>query len=207
MKTLLKVIFAIFLSISIVLLFVLQLMQSSQLNTLKQEVSELSDAVSILTGDDPVIDPTTTPDDPLEPTSNPSGTIKVKLYYKNYTNDPESINCAADTFVYRTIPKSTTPLTDTVRLLLENKLTEQEKAFGLISPFEDANYSDRLENFELESVDINNGIANLTFSDPDYFSSGGSCRVGLLTSMIDLTVKQFGSVDKVTYSPYDVFQP
>ena len=207
MKTLLKVIFAIFLSLSIVLLFVLQLMQSSQLNTLKQDVSELSEAVSTLTGDDPIIDPTTTPDDPLEPTSNPSGRIKVKLYYKNYSNDPESINCAADTFVYRTIPKSTTPLTDTVRLLLENKLTEEEKAFGLDSPFEDENYTDRLENFELESVDINNGIANLTFSDPDYFSSGGSCRVGLLTSMIDLTVKQFGSIDKVTYSPYDVFQP
>jgi spore germination protein GerM len=207
MKTLLKVIFAIFLSISIVLLFALQLMQSSQLNTLKQDVSELSDAVSALTGDDPIVDPTTSPDDPLEPTANPSGTIKVKLYYKNYANDPESINCSADTFVYRTIPKSTTPLTDTVRLLLENKLTEEEKTFGLNSPFEDPNYADRFENFELESVDINNGVAKLTFNDPDYFSSGGSCRVGLMASMIDLTVKQFGSVDQVTYSPFDVFQP
>jgi spore germination protein GerM len=207
MKTLLKVTFAIFLSISIVLLFVLQLMQTSQLNNLKQEVSDLSDTVATLTGDDPIIDPTTTPNDTIEPTSNPSGTIKVKLYYKNYDADPEMINCSADTFVYRTIPKTTTPLTDTVRLLLENQLTDEEHDFGLSSPFEDPNYIARLENFKLESVDVNNGVANLTFSDPDYFSSGGSCRVGLMTSMIDLTVKQFGSVDQVTYSPYDVFQP
>jgi hypothetical protein len=206
MKSLLKIVFAFFLAISIVVLFTLQLMQGSQINTIKTELGNLSTTVAGLTGQDPNITLIPT-NGPLEPTTNPDGSMKVKLFYKNYGADPEVINCAADTFVLRTIPKTTMPLTDTLQLLLSTTLTDAEKNFGLDSPFEDSVYSNRFENFKLKTVTVNNGIANLTFEDPDYFSSGGSCRIGIMTSMFELTAKQFGSVDKVTFSPFDVFQP
>lgn len=206
MKSLLKIIFAFFLAISIVILFTLQLMQGSQINTIKKDLEDLNTTVAGLTNGDPNI--TVIPsNDPLDPTTNPDGSLKVKLYYKNYGADPEVINCSADTFVLRTIPKTTTPLTDALQLLMVNTLSEAEKNFGLDSPFEDPVYSNRFENFKLKNVVVNNGIANLTFEDPDYFSSGGSCRIGIMKSMLELTAKQFGSVDKVTFSPYDVFQP
>lgn len=204
MKSLLKLIFSIFLSLSIVTLFVLVITQSSRLSQLENDINRIDELVGSITGEDitPIDD-----NDPITDDPDTTDTISVKLYYKNYDNDPEVLNCVADTYIEKTIPKSNKTLTDTLQLLLDNKLTQEQKDFGLQSPFEDPTYIDRFEHFELISVNVSNGNAYLTFEDPLYFSNGGSCRTGIITSMISLTAKQFGNIDKVIYEPSELFQP
>lgn len=205
MKPLLKLLFAIFLSLSIVTLFVLQITQISKVSELESDIESINEQLETITDD--AITPIDDNGDPIGPTSTDDDSITVKLYYKNYADDPEVLNCIADTYIEKQIPKTNKTLTDTLQLLLTNKLTNEEKEYGLASPFEDPAYIDRFEGFELKTVDINNGIANLTFEDPYYFSSGGSCRTGLIVSMINLTAKQFGNIDRVTLTPSDLFQP
>ncbi len=210
MKTLVKILLGGVAAIAIIILFALSLLQSNQINKINTELSHISDQIAVLST--VKIPATTTPTDvnpsgTVEPT-NAAETIKVKLYYKNTKTDPEMLNCEADTFVYRTIPKTAKVLTDTLNALITNKLTAEEKAFGLSNPFEDPAYTDRLDNFSIKSVSVNSaGVATVTLDDPDYFTSGGSCRVSNISTMFELTSKQFSTVDDVQFLPLDVMQP
>lgn len=224
MKTLVKVLFGAIAAISIIILFVLSLIQSNQINKINSDLSHVSNQLEILINnqDPSIITPTDidVPDitgGPSDPTttvapSTSSETIKIKLYYKNVKNDPEHLNCEADTFVYRTIPKTSKVLTDTLNYMLTNKLTAEEKAFGLENLFEfgpdDTSYATRFEKFKIKSVSVNStGMATITLEDPEYFSSGGSCRISELSSMFELTAKQFSTVDDIQFLPLDVMQP
>ena len=54
---------------------------------------------------------------------------------------------------------------------------------------------------------LENGVLYLKFSDPSGFTSGGSCRIGLLKAQIEKTVMQFDTVKSVVYEPETLFQP
>ena len=100
-------------------------------------------------------------------------------------------------------------LADVVKYLYTSlKLTDAEKAAGLINEFENPLYTNRLVGFTLKSATITNKVATLTFEDPLFFTSRGSCAGGILASQVTETAKQFPTVNSVTYLPVDtLFQP
>ena len=131
--------------------------------------------------------------------------ITVRLYYPNtiLANrlgtggecDPRNI-----TYVERSIELTKTPIQDTVRLLIRGQLTDKEKANGFNTEFPN-------KNFKLLGADLSDGSLTLFFNDVPGFTVGGSCRVGLLSSSIEKTAIQFGSVREVKFSPESLFQP
>jgi hypothetical protein len=136
-------------------------------------------------------------------------TMTLKFYVFDESEDPDFNDCTAPSFVYRALPKSTTPLRDGVNYLIHTfTLTDAEKALGLNNYFEDPEFAARKASFVLKSASITNKVATLTFEDPQYYSSGGSCRSGILSDQISNTAKQFPTVTTVTYLPeYTLFQP
>ena len=129
---------------------------------------------------------------------------KVKLYFYDPKLDqgPGGAQCSRNGLVavFRVIPKTSTPLTDTIKLLLRGALTQGEKDRGITTEFP-------LRGVTLEKATITNGIATLTFSDPENRTGGGSCRVGILWFQIEATAKQFPSVQSVRFMPEELFQP
>ena len=77
--------------------------------------------------------------------------------------------------------------------------------------YEDPNYADRLAEFELAEVSLTGTTATLKFADPLFFTSGGSCRTGLLADQITQVATQFAEVDEVVLENIEpgefVFQP
>lgn len=132
-------------------------------------------------------------------------TQTIKLYYYNPANDKDAqgnILCSAKGLVavQRTIPKTTTPLAEAIKLLLKGELTVQEKVQGVATEFP-------LGGVSLTSATITNGVATLTFADPQNKTVGGSCRVGVLWKQIEATAKQFPTVTSVQFKPEELFQP
>lgn len=132
-------------------------------------------------------------------------TQTVKLYYYDPERDKDAggnILCSAQGLVavQRQIPRTQTPLTDTIKLLLKGELTAQEKSQGITTEFP-------LPGVSLTSATIVNGMATLTFADPQNKTGGGSCRVGILWKQIETTAKQFSSVTSVRFLPEELFQP
>lgn len=111
----------------------------------------------------------------------------IKLFYHNSSKDPNSLDCNANDFINVFIPQTVTPLKGSI-----DKLISQ---FFLT----DKIYGTRAKTFILKSAIIKNGLATLTFSDPNYFSSGGSCRVAIVSDMIRKTALQFSSVKEVKF--------
>lgn len=148
-------------------------------------------------------------DDALEipvvfaPSSAATGT-PIKLYFYNPALDqgPGGVQCSRNGLaaVERVIPKTTTPLTDAVKLLLRGEISAEEKAAGIESEFP-------LSGLALKSATITNGVATLTFDDPQNTTGGGSCRVGILWIQIEATAKQFPTVKSVRFLPEELFQP
>jgi len=132
-------------------------------------------------------------------------TQSVTLYYYNPNNDKDgqgNIMCTAQGLVAvnRTIPQTTTPLSESIKLLLKGEVTAAEKAQGITTEFPLAGVS-------LTSATITNGVATLTFADPQNKTGGGSCRVAVLWKQIEATAKQFSSVTSVQFKPDELFQP
>lgn len=120
----------------------------------------------------------------------------VKLYYYNSSKDKDvsgNIMCSRNglEFVEKSIPLTQTPIQDTIKLLLKEKLVPQYSLSGV----------------ELKSASLNNGVLTLTFSDPENKTGGGACRVGILWFQIEATAKQFPGVSSVRFSPEELFQP
>jgi len=129
----------------------------------------------------------------------------VNLYYYNPEKDKDETGntmCsrAGLTPVEREIPVSKTPIQDTIRLLLEGKLTPEEKAAGITTEYP-------LESLKLLGANLKNGTLTLTFDDPLNKTGGGSCRVGILWFQIEATAKQFLEVKNVRFLPEELFQP
>jgi spore germination protein GerM len=128
----------------------------------------------------------------------------VKLYFYNPALDqgPGGVQCSAQGLVAvsRVIPHTATPLADAVRLLLQGEISSAERAAGIESEFP-------LQGLTLASAATSDGVATLTFSDPQNKTGGGSCRVAILWAQIEATAKQFPTVTRVRFLPEELFQP
>ena len=127
---------------------------------------------------------------------------KIKLYYYNLVEDKkiaDYIPCEAVLPVDRETPITPTPIQDAINLLLEGELTAQEKNQGFSTEFPH-------QGFRLIGANLKDGILTLEFPSIPSFTTGGSCRVGLLIDQIEKTAKQFLEVKEVKFKP-EVFQP
>jgi spore germination protein GerM len=132
-------------------------------------------------------------------------TEKVELYYYNPQMDMDetgNIMCSSKGLVAveRDAIVTETPISSTISLLLEGKITDEEKRMGITSEFP-------LDGLSLSDESLLDGVLTLTFSDKNNKTSGGSCRAGILWSQIEATAKQFPDVESVRFLPEDVFQP
>ena len=194
--------------IAILSLFIMQIILFINMGKMQESITGIkNDIDTLMTSPTPELSITPSPTAEVTPTAtitnNPTQTMTVKLYYKNFKLDPEVLDCSADGFVERTIPKTTTPLTDAIKLLLINDLTSGEKALGFESEF---NTNVASKKVTLISASVTSGTATLNISDPDDFTSGGSCRSGILASQFTKTAKQFSTVTNVEL-PSGLFQP
>jgi hypothetical protein len=130
--------------------------------------------------------------------------LEVKLYYYNPALDqgPGGQQCTKNGLVseLRAIPKTATPLTDTIKLLLSEKLSDADRALGIESEFP-------LAGVTLKNASIQNGVATLTFDDPQNKTGGGSCSLAIRWAQIEATAKQFETVKSVRFLPETLFQP
>lgn len=118
--------------------------------------------------------------------SNDSDSSMLVKIYQSPTD--VTLSCESVDYTEVNLPKSVTPLTDSINYL--------------ISQFKDS------KGFKLISATISNGIATLTFDDPNFFTSGGSCKSMELSSQIEKTALQFPTVKKVKFiGPEYLFQP
>jgi hypothetical protein len=134
-----------------------------------------------------------------------SATRTIDLYYYDPKKDNDAsgnISCSAKGLVAvkRVVPRTASPLTDAIKLLLRGELTNEERAKGVTTEFP-------LSGVELTSAFIKDGVANLSFTDPDFKTSGGSCRVAVLWAQINATARQFPGIKEVKFSPPELFQP
>jgi hypothetical protein len=128
----------------------------------------------------------------------------IKLYYYNPALDqgPGGAQCSEKGLVAveRVIPATTTPLKASIELLLKGELTPAERAQGITTEFP-------LTGVSLKSATLNQGVATLTFNDPQNKTGGGSCRTAVLWAQIEKTAKQFSSITSVRFMPTNLFQP
>lgn len=135
--------------------------------------------------------------------SEATGTT-IKLYFYNPALDqgPGGVECSKKGLVavLRVLPKTTTPLKDSIELLLRGELSDEERAEGITTEFP-------LPGVSLKSAALEGGVATLTFNDPQNKTGGGSCRVAVLWAQIEATAKQFPTVTSVRFMPEELFQP
>jgi hypothetical protein len=129
----------------------------------------------------------------------------VKLYYYNYSLDKDASGntlCSRQGLVAaeRQVLVTTTPIQDTIRLLITGRLTNAEKSQGITTEYP-------LQGFSLKGASLNNGVLTLEFQDLNNKTGGGSCRVGILWFQIEATAKQFPEVQSVRFIPEELFQP
>ncbi len=127
--------------------------------------------------------------------------IPVSLFYYKQSED-EGLACGPDAVlpVGREIESTLTPIKDTINLLIKGELTEEEKVQGFSTEFPN-------EDFKLLSINLKDGVLYLEFTEVPGFTTGGSCRISLLTNQIIKTAKQFPGVNEVILLPESVFQP
>jgi hypothetical protein len=134
----------------------------------------------------------------------PQKEVSVKLFYYNPELDRDAsgnILCSEKGLVpvERKI-KSENLIEDTIKLLLEGKLTEEEKSKGITTEYP-------LEGVKLTKSELKNGVLTLWFDDPYFKTSGGACRAKILWVQIEYTAKQFKEVKEVKFMPEELFQP
>lgn len=139
---------------------------------------------------------TTTPED---------ATRSVVLYHYQPEADMDAqgnILCSPDGLVgvFRDIPQTEAPLTATLELLLKGELTARERQMGITTEFP-------LEGVELVGVNLKDGVAIIALDDPNFRTSGGSCRASVLQAQIVRTALQFPTVTEVRFLPETLFQP
>jgi len=142
----------------------------------------------------------------FEDYSEEPGTREIKLYYYNIERDKEinsgAVGCSENAVlgVNREIPVSSTPIQDTINLLIKGELTEQEKDSGFSTEFPNPD-------FKLLGANLKDGVLTLEFTEVPGFTTGGACRVGILAAEITKTAKQFTEVNEVVFKPESLFQP
>jgi len=130
----------------------------------------------------------------------------VDLYYYNKEKDTGAggqLRCSPASVlpVERKIAGKK-PVRETLELLLKGELKDEEKAAGFQTEFPHPD-------FRLKSVDFDkdSGRLSIYFTRVPGFTSGGSCRTGLLHAQIKKTAGQFAGVSRVLIRPETLFQP
>lgn len=142
---------------------------------------------------------------PYERKKTERETVTVKLYYYNQEKDREIAEYMpgspeAILPLEREIPYSDTLISDTIDLLLEGALTEDEKDAGFMTEFPGPN-------FRLVDTQLEDGTLLLIFEDPEFFTVGGSMRTGIMATQIMKTALQFPEVNEVRFENDELFQP
>lgn len=88
----------------------------------------------------------------------------------------------------------------TLDLLLAGELTAEETAQGVTTEFP-------LDGVTLESAALDGSTLFLTFNDPNFQTSGGACRAGILWAQVEATARQFPGVSEIRVQPDEAFQP
>ncbi len=128
--------------------------------------------------------------------------IDVSLFYSKSGEE-----CSPSNVIYSQIPKSEFTIEGIVNLLLTNKLTDGQMKEGYLNEFADQG-NKKMDGFKLLSAEMSEtGVVTLTFEDPNFFTSSGSCRVGMMVDQIKKTVMQYPGVTDVVIMPEDIFQP
>ena len=146
----------------------------------------------------------------LEPEEPEPETETISLFYYNKEEDTDeegNVMCSDDAVlpVDRTIPVSEITSTarrvaEVIELLLKGEITEEEAGLGFETEFPEPD-------FVLDSAELTDGVLTLTFPEVAGFTTGGSCRVGLLRAQIEKTALQFDEVEGVEIMPESIFQP
>lgn len=127
--------------------------------------------------------------------------IKVRLYFYNYRK-AEELNSSCDSKavipIEKFIPYTSNFIENTIKLRLYYILSpsEIERGFEGEFPF----------SFQVLNMSLSDSIFTLEIVDPEYFSSGGSCRSGILQYQLEKTILQFPKIKHVRFLG-DVFQP
>jgi spore germination protein GerM len=125
----------------------------------------------------------------------------VQLYYYNPEYD-QTQGCDTNAVlpVSRKITYTDKLIDASIGQLLKGELRDSERAVGFTTEFPKPG-------FELKSSSLNNGLLSLEFTEVPGFTSGGSCRIRILTDQITKTAKQFPEVKEVKFLPEEIFQP
>jgi spore germination protein GerM len=148
-------------------------------------------------------------DKPSQPETNrPKATepTTVQLYYFNELEDSklpieQQINTSSILPIQRTIRSSENLIADTIKLLLQGNLTENEKDRWFITEFPNTQF--RLLDSQIDTQ----WTLVLTFSEVPGFTTGGSARMLILRKSIEKTALQFPQVKRVVFEPETIFQP
>lgn len=144
--------------------------------------------------------------DPV-PGNGDSSEQTVRVYFYNESEDVDetgNIACSPDAvqFVERTVPADTyedNPVEIVLEELFEGPTgAEQERGFSSEFP---------LDRVEVESIEVSDGEAVVTLSDPENATSGGSCRVTLLRAQVEKTIQDAAGTEEVVLQPETLFQP
>lgn len=126
----------------------------------------------------------------------------VNLYFYNQADDEEA-TCDSDFVlpIEREVNVGGDKIEKAINLLIKGGLTAQEKNEGFTTEFPN-------KDFKLLSSNLDeDGVLTLEFTEVPGFTTGGSCRVGILAEQIIKTVKQFPEVKKVIFEPESLFEP
>lgn len=127
------------------------------------------------------------------------------LYFYNEVKDRElnngNVGCdsRAVMAVTRKAQIEKTPET-AVRTLIETGPSAEDRIAGFSSEFPHTG-------FKLLEAKTTGDTLTLTFTEVPSFTSGGSCRTGLLRTQIEKTALQFAEIKYVVLLPEDIFQP
>lgn len=127
---------------------------------------------------------------------------KILLYYYNQAEDEEG-TCSYSFIkpVEREVSRGKDIIGQAVELLIKGQLTEEEKASGFVTEYPNPQF--KLLNSELSDK----GTLTMEFTEVPGFTSGGSCRTGILMEEILKTVRQFPEVKKIIFKPDSLFEP
>jgi spore germination protein GerM len=143
-----------------------------------------------------------------EPSMIPTATAPttVRLYYFNELEDSklpaeQQINTNSIMPIQRTIRSSQNLIEDTIKILLQGNISEQEKDAWFITEFPNTQF--RLLDTQLDAQ----WTLILTFNEVPWFTSGWSARMLILSKSIEKTALQFPQVTRVVFQPDTLFQP
>ena len=132
-------------------------------------------------------------------------TMPVTIYLYDPRRDLDqngNVLCSAQGLVpsTRNVPQSEAKLAAALGELFAGTLSEDERGRGLATEFP-------LEGVRLEGVSVDGGTATIAVRDPEHKTSGGACRVSIMRAQIERTAREFSTVERVRFTPDEVFQP